>query len=159
MAEYFTKDGDEYTPVSDTLFTQDEIDTKIIPKRLERERSKYADYDQIKEVAGKVDTIKSEYETKLQEKDTVVSELQSNLTKAQLETEKVKIVHEYKLSDELSEFVTGDTADDMRQRAEKLAKGFKGGGPSFKKGTKPDADANKSDSAKLARSLFGSKSD
>ena len=157
MAEYFYKDGDELKKVDETLFTQDEIDTKIMPKRLERERSKFADYDELKEKAGKVDTIKSEYETKLAEKDTTVSTLQGDLKKAQLETDKVKIVNEFKLSDDLAEFVTGETPDEMRQRAEKLAKGFKGGQPPIKKEEKPGEKAN--DSTKIARNLFGSKSD
>ena len=157
MAEYFYKDGDEYKKVEDTLFTQDEIDTKIMPKRLERERSKFADYDELKEKAGKVDTIKSEYETKLAEKDTTLSELQGNLKKAQLETDKVKIVNEFNLSDDLAEFVTGDTPDDMRKRAEKLAKGFKGGTPPIKKEEKPGE--KQTDSSRIAKSLFGAKSD
>lgn len=155
MTEYFTKDGDEFKKVDTTLFTQDEIDTRIMPSRLERERAKFADYDAIKEKASKLDTIKSEYEGKLKEKDTLVSELNGNLTKAQLETEKVKITHEYKLSDDLAEFVTGDNADEMRQRAEKLAKGFKGGTPPITKNGKPDT--KETDSTSLARNLFGKK--
>lgn len=157
MAEYFYKDGDEYKKVDDTLFTQDEIDTKIMPKRLERERSKFADYDDLKDKAGKVDTIKSEYDTKLQEKDTKLSELNAELGKAKLETDKVKIVNEFKLSDDLAEFVTGETPDEMRQRAEKLSKGFKGGTPPLKKEEKPGE--KQTDATKIAKSLFGSKSD
>ena len=160
MAEYFKKDGDEYIEVEDTLFTQDEIDTKIMPKRLERERAKFADYDELKEKANQVDTIKSEYETKLQEKDSSLSTLQTDLKKAQLETDKVKIVHEFKLSDDLAEFVTGDDADTMRKRAEKLAKGFKGGGvPPVNKDGKPSGKGKETDSRRIAKSLFGSKSD
>lgn len=157
MAEYFYKDGDEFKAVEDTLFTQDEIDTKIMPKRLERERAKFADYDELKEKANKVDTITSEFTDKLTAKDTEVSTLQGDLKKAQLETDKIKIVHEFKLSDDLAEFVSGDTAEDMRKRAEKLAKGFKGGTPPLKKSGKPDEKT--SDSKKIARSLFGGKSD
>lgn len=155
MAEYFTKDGDDFVKVDDNLFTQEDIDTKILPKRLERERSKFADYDTLKEKAGKVDTIASEFETKLAEKDTAAQELQAQLKKTQLEVDKVKIVHEFKLSDELSEFVTGETPDEMRQRAEKLAKGFKGGTPPINKNRKPEG--NDSDSKSLARNLFGGK--
>jgi len=159
MAEYFTKDGDEYKKVDDTLFTQAEIDTNIIPNRLERERKKFADYDTLKEKAGKVDTIAHEWEGKLATATAEKTELEKQLGSAKLETEKVKIVSEFKLSDELSEFVTGDTADEMRQRAEKLAKGFKGGGVVIKKDGKPDDKDDKSGSKSLARNLFGKKSD
>jgi uncharacterized protein YwqG len=156
MAEYFTKDGDEFKKVDETLFSQTEIDTTIMPKRLERERSKFADYDTLKEKAGKVDTITSEYEEKLKGEATAKSELEKQLGSAKLETEKVKITHEFKLSNELAEFVTGDTVEDMRKRAEKLSKGFKGGGVDLDKKGKPKG-TEASDSKALAGKLFGSK--
>lgn len=157
MTKYFTKDGDEYKEVSDTLWTQDEIDATIIPKRLERERKKFADYDDLKEKAGKVDTVKQEYENKLKAEAEAKTELEKQLGKAQLETEKVKVIHEFKLSDELAEFVTGDDADELRQRAEKLSKGVSGGTIVIDKDKKPTDDKN--DSKALAGKLFGSKSD
>ena len=153
MAKYFTKDGDGYKEVETTLFTQEEIDTNIIPKRLERERSKFADYDTLKEKAGSVDKIKAELEDKLKEKDTLVSTLTNDLGKAKLETDKVKIVSEFKLSDELSEFVTGETPEEMRQRAEKLSKGIGTSGFKIDKDKKPDDKGT--DSAKIARNLLG----
>lgn len=157
MAEYFTKDGDEFKKVEETLLTQSEIDTNIIPKRLERERAKFADYDTLKEKAGKVDTITQDYEDKLKIEGTVKTELEEKLKKANLETSKVKIVHEYKLSSELSEFVNGDNEDEMRQRAEKLSKSTgKGGSLNIEKQGKPDED--KSDSRELASKLFRNKS-
>lgn len=157
MTEYFTKDGDEFKKVEDTLFTQTEIDTNIMPKRLERERSKFADYETLKEKAGKVDTIAKEYEDKIKAIGSEKSELEKQLGSAKLETEKVKIVHEFKLSDELAEFVSGETADEMRARAEKLAKGITGGKVTVTKTGKPDD--KKSDSAAIAGKLFGKKSD
>lgn len=157
MAEYFTKDGDEYKKVDENLFSQSEIDNDIMPKRLERERKKYADYDDLKEKAGKVDTISKEYEDKLKAAGTEKSELEKQLGAAKLETEKVKVIHEFKLSDELAEFVTGDTADDMRAKAEKLSKGVGGGKVVIKKDGKPGG--KETDSKKIAKGLFGSKSD
>jgi len=157
MAEYFKKDGDDYVKVDDTLHTQADVD-KVVESRLERERKKFADYDTLKETAGKVETIKSEYETKLKEKDTTISSLTGDLGKAKLETDKVKIVSEFKLSDELAEFVTGDTADEMRERAEKLSKGIgtSGGKVVIKKDQKPGD--KQTDSKKIAKSLFGGSS-
>lgn len=157
MTEYFTKDGDEFKKVEDTLFTQSEIDTNIIPKRLERERGKFADYDTLKEKAGKVDTIASEYEDKLKEKDTQIGTLSSEVKVAKLGTEKVKIINEFKLSDELAEFVDGETAEEMRTRAEKLARGFSGGNVTIDKKPKPKDDDDKSGSKSIARGLFGTK--
>lgn len=157
MAEYFTKDGDGYQKVDENLLTQSEVDN-VIEKRLDRERGKFADYDELKEKAGKVDNITQEYENKLTEKNTTVEDLNKKLSKAQLETEKVKIVHEFELPDDLAEFVTGDNAEDMRKRAEKLANGTgTGKGPEIKKKGKPESA--ETDSKKLAKGLFGNKSD
>lgn len=156
MAEYFYKDGDDYKKVEDTLLGQADVD-KVVESRLERERKKFADYDTLKETAGKVSTIKSEYEDKLKEKDTVIGTLSGEVKTAKLATDKVKIINEFKLSDELSEFVTGETADEMRERAEKLSKGIgvSGGKVVIKKEGKPGE--KDTDSKKIAKSLFGSK--
>lgn len=156
-SEYFKKDGDDYVKVDDPLHTQADVD-KVVESRLERERKKFADYDTLKETAGKVESIKSEYEDKLKAIGTEKSELEGKLKSAQLETDKVKIIHEFKLSDDLHEFVTGETADEMRERAEKLSKGISGGKVVIKKEPKPGEKTT--DSKKIAKSLFGgSKSD
>lgn len=155
MAEYFYKDGEDYKKVDDTLLPQSEVD-KVVESRLERQKKQFADYDDLKEKAGKVDSIAKEWETKLNEEVTKRSTLEGELGKAKLETEKVKVIHEFKLSDELSEFVTGDTADELRQRAEKLSKGIGTGGKVIiKKDGKPGEVAT--DSKKIAKSLFGAK--
>jgi len=151
MAKYFTKDGDEYKPVDENLLTQADVDG-VVEKRLERERSKFADYETLKEKAGSVDKVKAELEGKIKEKDTLVSTLTNDLGKAKLETDKVKIVSEFKLSDELSEFVTGETPEEMRQRAEKLSKGIGTSGFKIDKDKKPDDKAT--DSKKIASGLF-----
>lgn len=156
MAEYFTKDGDEYKKVDENLLTQADVDG-VIEKRLERERGKFADYDTIKEKAGKVDTIATEYENKLKAKDGEKSELEKQLGSAKLETEKVKIIHEFNLSDDLAEFVDGDNVDAMRKRAEKLSKNIPVGGVKIDKN--PKKDDTKSESKVLAGKLFGNKSD
>jgi hypothetical protein len=156
MAEYFYKDGEDYKKVDDTLLPQSEVD-KVVESRLERQKKQFADYETLKEKAAKVDTINKDWETKLGEKDTAIGELQGKLKSAALETEKVKVIHEFKLSDELSEFVTGDTADELRERAEKLSKGIgvSGGKVVIKKDGKPGEKTT--DSKTIAKSLFGAK--
>lgn len=156
MAEYFTKDGDEFKKVDDNLLTQADVDS-VVEKRLERERSKFKDYDDLKEKAGKVDTISKEWQDKLKAEADAKADLEKQLGSAKLETEKVKVIHEFKLSDDLAEFVTGDTVDDLRAKAEKLSKGVGGGKFVIKKDGKPEDKTT--DSKKIAKSLFGSKSD
>lgn len=158
MAEYFTKEGDDYKKVDSDLFTQDSVD-KIVKDRAERiARNQFGDYDELKEKAGKVDSIKTEFETKLTEATSKVDTLTKELGGAKLETEKVKIVHEFKLPDELHEFVSGATADEMRQRAEKLSKGVKSEKVVIDKKPKPDGEKS-TDSKQIAGKLFGKKSD
>lgn len=154
MARYFTRDGENYVEVSENLLTQEDVDG-VVEKRLERERSKFADYDSLKEAAGKTETIKTEFETKIQSIETEKSELQKKLVSANLETEKVKIVHEFKLSDDLVEFVTGDNAEELRKRAEKLSKGVTGGTIRIDKSGKPEN--KETDSKAIASKLFGGK--
>lgn len=152
MAKYFTKDGDEYKEVDESLLTQADVDG-VVEKRLERERKKFEDYDTLKEKAGKVDSIASEYEGKLKAAGEEKSAIEKELGKAKLETDKVKIIHEFKLSDDLAEFVDGDTVEQMRERAEKLSKGVKGGTIKIDKDKKPDS---KSTTSKvIASNLFG----
>jgi hypothetical protein len=158
MTEYFTKDGNEFKPVDQNLLTQTDVDS-VIEKRLERERSKFADYDTLKEKAGKVDTITQEFTTKLKEKDTSLEDLTKQLNGAKLETDKVKIIGEFKLSDDLAEFVTGETVDEMRTRAEKLSKGIAPGKVTVTKTGKPSGDETKSDTKKVVEGLFGKKPD
>lgn len=157
MAKYFTKDGDEYKEVDDNLLTQADVD-KVVESRLERQKKQFADYDDLKEKASKVDSISSEWETKVKAIGDEKSELEKQLSKARLETDKVKVIHEFKLSDDLAEFVTGETAEEMRQRAEKLSKAAPGSGKIvIQKNTKPDDKST--DSKKIAGKLFGTKSD
>jgi glutamate synthase domain-containing protein 3 len=156
MAEYFTKDGEEFKKVDDNLLTQGDVD-KVVESRLDRQKKQYADYDDLKEKATKVDTIAQEFEDKLKAAGEQSSELEKQLGVAKLDTEKVKVIHEFKLSEDLAEFVTGDTVEDMRKRAEKLSKGATGGKVVINKDKKPES--KETDSKKIAKSLFGSGSD
>lgn len=154
MAKFFTKEGDDYKEVD--AFSQTEVDD-IVKNRLDRERSKFGDYDELKEKAGKVDTINAEWETKLKEANDKATDLEKQVGAAKLETDKVKIMHEFKLPDDMAEFVTGDDADSMRAKAEKLSKGVKPGGPDLDKKPKPNEKTG--DSKAIAGKLFGKKSD
>lgn len=156
MTTYFTKDGDELIEVAEPLHTQTDVD-KIVKDRAERiARQQFGDYEDLKAKAGQVDTIKTDYETKLGEATSKATELEKALGSAKLETEKVKVIHEFKLPKELHEFVSGDTPEDLRAKAEKLSKGVTGGKVTVTKQPKPDS--GKSDNKALAGKLFGTQS-
>jgi len=158
MTKYFTKEGDEYKEVDHDLYTPEAM-TDTINKRLERQRrNDFGDYDTLKEKASKVDSIASEFETKLQEKDVAIGDLTGKLKAAELTTEKVKIVSKYKLSDDAAEFLTGETAEELEAKAEKLAKLAPGSKVTITKQGKPgEGDDSKNDSHKIAGNLFGRK--
>lgn len=151
--QYFTKDGDDYVEVEETLLTQSSVNG-IVEKRLEQQkRNEFGDYDELKEKAGKVDTITTEYEEKLKAAGEEKSAVEKALGDAKLETIKVKTTHEFKLSDKLTEFLTGTDEKTIREQAEKLSKGVPGSQVVIDKNKKPE-DKN-SDTKKVAKSLFG----
>lgn len=157
MTKYFTKDGDNYVEVEDELLTTEQVNS-VVKERGERiARQKFSDYDDLKEKAGKLDTVTKDFETKLKAKDDEIGVLNGKVKTAELATDKVKIMSEFKLSDDLDEFVVGDTVDEMRERAEKLSKGIPGGSLKINKDKKPEGKPN--DSKVLAGKLFGKKSD
>lgn len=155
MAEYFKKDGENYVEVTDKLHTQDDVD-KVVESRLERERKKFADYDDLKEKASKVDSISAEWETKLKAAGDEKSAIETQLGEAKLETVKVKAMHEFKLSDDLSEFINGTDEKTVREQAEKLSKGVGGASVKIDKSAKP-GDKKTSDTKKITQDLFGKK--
>lgn len=152
MAKLYAKNDDgEYEEVE--AFLQSEVDEIVKPRAERIARQQYGDYDELKEKATKADTMKSEYEEKLKGVSTEKSDLEKKLAAANLETEKVKIVTKLNLPEHLHEFVTGDTADDMLAKAEKLAKGVKPNKVNIDKEEKP-SDAGKTDSKTMAGALF-----
>lgn len=155
MTKYFTKDGDKFVEVESNLLTQTEVDS-VIDRRLERERSRFSDYESLKEQAEKTKNLKQEFEDKLKQADEQRSELEKKLTGASLETKKVRIMSEFRIKPDLEEFVFGDDEEEMRKRAEKLSKNAPTS-PPVDKDPKPKDDVT--DSSKIAGELFGGKSD
>lgn len=159
MAEqYFKKDGENYVEVSDKLHTQEDVD-KVVEGRLDRERKKFANYDELQEKAGKLDTINAEWETKLKTAGDEKSAIEKQLGEAKLETVKVKAMHEFGVKDDLAEFINGGDEKTIREQAEKLSKGVGGSSVKIDKNPKPE-EKGKSDLSDIRKSLFpGKKSD
>jgi hypothetical protein len=155
MAEYFKKDGDNYVEVTEKLLPQEEVD-KVVETRLDRVKKQYADYDDLKEKAGKVDTITSEWESKLKAAGDEKSAIEKERDAAKLDVVKVKTMHEFKLPDDLSEFINGTDEKTIRDQAEKLSKNVPGSTVKIDKNKKPEDD-KKSDASTAAKSLFGPK--
>lgn len=66
------------TPEGGKNFSQDDVNT-IVAERLSRERSKYADYESLKEKAAQYDKIQESSKSELQKANEKAAELQKQL--------------------------------------------------------------------------------
>ena len=152
MNQYYKKnEAGEFVEVD---LSQEDIN-QAVKERVDRINRKYSDYEdnkkQIEELLGK----QQESENKINELLTDKANLEDDLKASKLEVEKVRIINEFKIGDDLAEFVSGETAEEMRGRAEKLAHNTIAKTAEISKEEKPAA--KKSEFAELADNLFGSK--
>lgn len=106
----------------DKTFTQAEMDS-IIEGRLARERQKYADYDDLKEKAGKYDEYQAQSKKELQKEKEKSNALQAKLDKLEKEGT-VRQVRE-KVSKDTNvpvELLTGEDEDTCKKQAEAILK-------------------------------------
>ena len=151
MTQYYKKNEEGEFVEAD--LSQEDIN-QAVKDRVDRINRKYSDYDDLKKQIEDYSAKQKEDEQRINELLTDKANLEDKVKAAELATEKVRIVNEFKLSDDLADFVTGDTAEEMRTRAEKLAHNMTTKAIDIDKTEKPEA--KKSDLAKLADNLFGS---
>lgn len=150
MTQYYKKDENGEFVEAD--LSQEDINQGV-KERVDRINRKYADYDDLKKQIETFSAKQKEDEERINGLLSDKANLEDELKAAKLATDKVRIVNEFKLGDDLSEFVTGDTVEEMRARAEKLAHNAS----SNIQVTKLEKPAEKkSDLAELADNLFGS---
>lgn len=151
MTQYYKKNEDGEFVEAD--LSQEDIN-QAVRERVDRVNRKYADYDEIKKQNEEFSAKQRDFEDKINDLLTDKANLEDKVKAAELATERVRIVNEFKLSDDLADFVTGDTTEEMRTRAEKLAHNVTTKAIDIDKTEKPEA--KKSDMAILAENLFGS---
>ena len=151
MTQYYKKNDDGE-------FVEAELDkediNEAVMRRIDRINAKYADYDELKkqiaDSAEKQKTLEDQIKSLSDEKEAISKELAT----AKLATDKVKIMSEFGIKEELADFIEGASVDEMRERAEKLSRNTNQS-VSLKK---PDKDEKEeSQEVQLARSLFGTK--
>lgn len=106
--------------------TQEEFDAAI-RDRLERERGKYADYEDLK---TQVSTLTTERDTALQQ----VAERDAKIAKYETDSVKTRIAREKGIPAEMAHRLTGETEEDIAKDADALAQIFqaaKGTAPLF----------------------------
>ena len=102
----------EFTPI----MTQEDYDAAI-SERLKREQAKYSDYDTIKSDLG---TLRAQ----LSAKDAEISTLQGKVKGYETDSVKTRIALETGLPLDLRTRLTGETEEEIRADANKLAKLF-----------------------------------
>lgn len=106
--------------------TQEEFDAAI-KDRLERERGKYADYEDLK---TQVSTLTTERDTALQQ----VADRDAKIAKYETDSVKTRIAREKGIPAEMAHRLTGNTEEEIAQDADAMAKIFqeaKGAAPLF----------------------------
>lgn len=134
------------------VFTQEELE-KIIAERLERERKKYKDYDELKKVAEEYKKMKEaqmteeeKLQSKLAELEAAVLEKELEVQEAMIEKTKMKVAMEIGLPADALDFISGSTEEEIREAAEKF-KNLLGG--NYSKVGKPSAPATAQSGSKV----------
>jgi len=156
---YVKNSSDEYEEVK--AFKKEDIDqivgdSKWFTERLERERGKFADYDELKSKAEKLEAASSEYESKIADLSEQQKGYDAKIKEAVARADKIEAISKYNLSDELAEFVTGDTKEEMLKRAEKLSKNTSSGAAISKKEV---GEPDETPFHKMRRELLGDSDD
>lgn len=150
MTQYYKKNEDGEFVEAD--LSQEDINQGV-RERIDRINRKYADYDDLKKQIEDYSAKQRETEDKINDLLTDKANLEDKVKAAELATERVRIVNEFKLADDLAEFVTGETPEEMRERAEKLAHSTVAQTIDINKEDKPES--KRSELADLADNLFG----
>lgn len=107
----------EFVPIN----TQEEFDAAI-KDRIERERQKFGDYDEIK-------TQRDTALTAVAEHEQTITQLKSDIDGLKLDAAKTKIAHEYGLPQEMASRLTGSNDEEIRKDAEGMSALFKAQAP------------------------------
>lgn len=146
-------------------FSQSELD-RIIGERLARERQQYADYEEVKKKASKLDEIeeanRSEIEkaqAKAQEAEARAQRAEDDLNKERLNSLRHRIAIEKGVPESRVKYVTGETQEEIEAAATDLA----GAVPERREGLVPSAGQGGStpdpagDAAERAKAWLGRK--
>ena len=151
MTQFYKKNEDGEFVEAD--LSQEDINDAV-KARVDRINRKYSDYDELKATIENLNAKQREDEERINGLLTDKANLEDEVKAAKLETDKVKIMSEFKLNEDMAEFVTGNTVEEMRGRAEKLVHNIKT--PTIETTKEPKPEPKKSGMQELADNLFKS---
>lgn len=140
---------------TEKTFTQAQVDA-IVAERLNREREKFADYDTLKEKAGKFDAAEEAAKSELQKATDKAAELQKQLDDLKkqntLRTLREKVAGEMKVPANL---ITAETEDAMKAQAQAILEYARPGTyPNVRDGGEPHGGTGGQNTAQIFKGWF-----
>jgi len=129
---------------AEATFSQEDVN-RIVQERLQREREKYADYDELKTAAQRAQELESEKQT-----------LAERVAEFEAKEERQKLVSD--VADETgvpADALRGDTKEELEAHAEVLKSLMKTTGPVIPGQEKRPHKVEESDERKAVKGLFG----
>lgn len=112
---------DDQNRNSEPSFTQADID-RIVKERLSRQAEKYADYNELKTKAAKLDEAEQAKKTELEKAQEARIKLEQELHALRLSQLRSQVAAEKGLPADAVRFLPGTTREELEQAAEVLAK-------------------------------------
>lgn len=146
-------DGKGFEPIT----SQEELD-RIITGRLDRERKKFADYDDLKAKASELDAIREASKTEDQKRADALKAKEAELATALSEAALAKAALKHGLSADDMELIAGGTPEEIEAKAAKLAERLKssdGTLPVVRNADKTPNKPAKTGATEVVNQLFG----
>jgi len=149
-----TSTAKEFEPIT----SQEALD-KALSKRLERERAKFSDYDELRAKATQLDALSEASQTEAEKATTRADKAESERDDARAEALRLRIAVEHGISiDDADLFLTGKDEESLRAQAKRLsdreADRKKAGPFAQREGQTISRPADNGEAA-FARGLFG----
>lgn len=130
--------GSAWTPPAN----QEEFN-RIISERISRERSKYGDYNDLKNKATQFDQLTAAQQTELQRAETARQAAEQTAEQNANELARVKAALKYKLADEDLDLLGTGTPDEIDARAKRLSERLAPPPPNYDGGARTPAPGGK----------------
>lgn len=111
--------GETTTPAFEAITSQEALD-KIVGTRLARERSKFADYDELKSKAAEFDKAEETTKSEIQKAIERAEAAEKRLQEQSAESERLRVIAKHGIPAEFHDLIVG-SGEQLEQVAEKVA--------------------------------------
>lgn len=110
------------------IASQEALD-KIIQARLARERSRYADYDELKARAAKYDEVEEASKSEIQKAIERAEKAEKELQAKAAESERLRVIAKHSIPEDYQDLITASDIEGMESQALKIQELIKPKGP------------------------------